>query len=88
MGIVTSIAIYFVIWWTVLFVILPIGARSQVEDGEVVLGTAHSAPTRFSLARVVRRTTLLATFVFVAFYVLTEVLGIGIDTFPHIVPGT
>ena len=28
-----AIAIYVVIWWTVLFAILPIGVRTQGEDG-------------------------------------------------------
>lgn len=88
MGIVTAIAIYFVIWWTVLFVILPIGMRSQVDEGEVVLGTAHSAPSRFAFGRIAFRTTVAASVVFALFYVATEVLGFGIDSFPHIVPGT
>ena len=88
MGIVTSVAIYFVIWWTVLFVVLPIGMRSQVDEGEVILGTAHSAPARFSLAKIALRTTIAASLLFALFYVGTEVLGFGIDSFPHIVPGT
>ena len=41
-----AIAIYVVIWWTVLFAILPIGVRTQGEDGAVVPGTPESAPTR------------------------------------------
>ncbi|WP_061935631.1 DUF1467 family protein [Aureimonas sp. AU22] len=88
MGILTAVAIYFVIWWTVLFVVLPIRMRSQVDEGEIVLGSAHSAPARFSLARVAFYNTLLATAVFALFYVVTEVWGIGPNSFPHIVPGT
>ena len=30
----TGFAIYFVIWWIVLFLTLPFGVRSQHEDGE------------------------------------------------------
>ena len=30
----TGLAIYFVLWWLVLFVTLPFGVRSQHEDGE------------------------------------------------------
>ena len=88
MGVVTGIAIYFVIWWTVLFIVLPIGMRSQIDEDDVILGTAHSAPAKFSLRRVVARTTILATSVFLSFYVATEVLGLGLDNFPRIVPGT
>ena len=32
----TAFAIYFVIWWIVLFLTLPFGVRSQHEDGEGV----------------------------------------------------
>ena len=30
----TAFAIYFVMWWIVLFLTLPFGVRSQHEDGE------------------------------------------------------
>ena len=36
----TALAIYFVLWWVVLFVTLPFGVRSQHEDGEGAPGTA------------------------------------------------
>ena len=35
----TALAIYFVLWWVVLFVTLPFGVRSQHEDGEGAPGT-------------------------------------------------
>ena len=88
MGILTAIAIYFVIWWTVLFLVLPIRMRSQADEGDIVLGTAHSAPAQFSLARTAFFNTLLAPAVFALFYLVTEVWGIGPGSFPHIVPGT
>src|SRR5258708_10959638 len=44
----TAFAIYFVLWWLVLFVTLPFGVRSQHEDGEgagqVIPGTDPGAP--------------------------------------------
>jgi len=39
----TAFAIYFVLWWIVLFVTLPFGVRSQHEDGESVPGTIRRA---------------------------------------------
>ena len=30
-----GLAVYFVIWWTVLFAVLPFGVRSQAEAGSV-----------------------------------------------------
>ena len=60
MSVPFAIAIYVVIWWTVLFAILPIGVRTQGEDGAIVPGTPESAPTRPRLVRVVLLTTLVS----------------------------
>jgi hypothetical protein len=43
-SIATAFAIYFVLWWVVLFLTLPFGVRSQHEDGESVAGTDPGAP--------------------------------------------
>jgi predicted secreted protein len=59
-----AIAIYVVIWWTVLFAILPIGVRTQGEDGAIVPGTPESAPARPRLLRVVLLTTIVSALVF------------------------
>jgi predicted secreted protein len=64
MSVPFAIAIYVVIWWTVLFAILPIGVRTQGEDGTIVPGTPESAPTRPRLVRVVVITTLVSALVF------------------------
>ena len=64
MSVPFAIAVYVVIWWTVLFAILPIGVRTQGEDGAVVPGTPASAPTRPRLVRVVLLTTAVSCFVF------------------------
>jgi predicted secreted protein len=63
-----AIAIYLVIWWTVLFAVLPIGVRTQGEDGAVVPGTPESAPTRPRLVRVAVITTLVSALVFAALW--------------------
>ena len=39
MTLATAIAIYFIIWWVVLFAVLPFGVRSQEESGAVEPGT-------------------------------------------------
>ena len=44
MSIATAIAIYFIIWWVVLFAVLPFGVRSQEESGAVSEGTDPGAP--------------------------------------------
>jgi predicted secreted protein len=68
MSISFAIAIYVVIWWTVLFAILPIGVRTQGEDGLVVPGTPESAPTRPRLLRIVVLTTLVSALVFASLW--------------------
>ncbi len=59
-----SLALYFIIWWTVLFAILPIGVRSQAESGDVTAGTDPGAPTRPDLLRKALWTTLVSAVVF------------------------
>lgn len=64
MSFALSVAVYFIIWWTVLFAVLPIGVRTQGEAGEVVPGTPASAPTAPRLLRIVALNTLVSSVVF------------------------
>lgn len=65
-----AIAVYFIIWWTVLFAVLPIGVRTQAEDGTIVPGTPESAPSAPRLLRVVFLTTVISAAVFAALWAL------------------
>ena len=64
MSLATAIAIYFIIWWTVLFAILPWGIRSQHEAGPVVPGTDPGAPTIAGMGKRLVWTTLVSAVVF------------------------
>lgn len=44
MALTTWLAVYFVVWWIVLFAVLPWGVRSQHEAGDVVPGSDPGAP--------------------------------------------
>ncbi|MGG2477915.1 DUF1467 family protein, partial [Rhizobium sp. BR5] len=46
MPLLSVFAVYFIVWWTVLFIVLPIGLRTQDDEGDVALGTVASAPSR------------------------------------------
>jgi len=73
MSITTAIAIFFVVWWLSLFVVLPFGVRSQHEEGEFAPGTDPGAPILPRIAAKLVWTTLVAAVVFVlgtAFYKL------------------
>ena len=75
-----AIAIYLIIWWTVLFAVLPIGVRTQGEDGVIVPGTPESAPTAPRLLRVVVLTTVISAIVFAVFWALVRygVVDLGV----------
>jgi predicted secreted protein len=88
MSLATAIAIYFIIWWTVLFAVLPWGVRSQHEDGAISPGSDPGAPAIPQLRRKLTWTTIVAALVFVLWYVvytyrlvtlddLAQMLGIG-----------
>jgi predicted secreted protein len=64
MSLSLAIAIYVILWWTVLFAVLPIGVRTQGEDGSVVPGTPESAPATPRLLRVILLTTLISALLF------------------------
>jgi predicted secreted protein len=62
----TGFAIYFVLWWVVLFVTLPFGVRSQHEDGEGAPGTDPGAPVASRMGRKLIWTTLLSVVIYAA----------------------
>lgn len=64
MTIVSALAVYFVIWWTVLFAVLPFGVRSQADAGEVTQGTEPGAPAVPGLLRKAAITSVIAAIVF------------------------
>jgi predicted secreted protein len=44
MSLATYLAIYGISWWLALFMVLPLGVKSQEEAGEVTPGTEPGAP--------------------------------------------
>lgn len=64
----TMLAIYFIVWWVVFFMVLPWGVRSQEEKAEVVLGSDPGAPAVHGLKAKLAWTTVVSGFVFGAFY--------------------
>jgi predicted secreted protein len=67
-----AIAIYFTMWWIVLFAILPWGVRSQHEDGDVVAGTDPGAPVAPRLVMKAVATTIVTTILFAGLWVFME----------------
>ena len=78
-----AIAIYVVIWWTVLFAMLPIGVRTSEEAGEKTSpGTAESAPHLPNLLPKMVATTVVSSIVFAALYVIIVDHLITLDQIP------
>jgi predicted secreted protein len=76
-------AIYLIIWWTVLFAILPFGVRTHEEMGEeAVPGAAESAPHTPHLFRKVVATTIVSSIVFAVVYVIIAGPVITLDDIP------
>jgi predicted secreted protein len=75
----TSVAIFFIIWWVVLFTVLPWRIRSQAETGDVVPGSDPGAPALPKLKSKLVWTTLVAAIVFAAFQVIYRYRLVGLD---------
>jgi predicted secreted protein len=61
MSVSTAFAVYFILWWLSLFVVLPWGVRSQHESGEVSPGTEPGAPMLPRIAAKLMWTTVVAS---------------------------
>lgn len=79
MSIVSALVLLAVVWFLVLFVVLPIRLETQGDVGERVEGTHAGSPaTGFSMKRKIRMTTIWAVPIWA---VLTAVIlwgGIGV----------
>jgi len=69
MGWATGIMVYFVIWWTILFCILPLGVRKAENPGR---GEERGAPERPELLRKAIITTIVSGVLWLAFYGLYQ----------------
>ena len=79
-----AIAIYVIIWWIVLFAMLPIGVRSQGEEGEIAPGTEEGAPQQPRLLAKMLATTVVASIVFAVVYAIIAHKLIALDDIPFL----
>ncbi|HEX8662647.1 MAG TPA: DUF1467 family protein [Beijerinckiaceae bacterium] len=71
-----AVSLYFVIWWISLFAVLPFGAQSQAEAGEVVRGSDPGAPAAPRLVEKAVWTTVVAAPILVAVAWLLPLAGL------------
>ena len=81
-GIVNGLVVFTLIWWVLLFTMLPIGVTSQQEDGDVVAGSEPGAPTRTNLAKKLWWTTALTSVIWIGYFVLMH-SGVLAQLTPH-----
>ncbi len=70
-----GIAIYFTIWWIVLFAVLPFGVRSQHEGVDYAAGTDPGAPIKPHILLKAAATTVVSAVLFSMLWVYMEHFG-------------
>ena len=79
MSLTLAAALYFIIWWVVLFAVLPWGVRTQGDAGEVVQGTIESAPVKPPFLKIIATTTIVAAIVLLGVWYAMKVRLIPLD---------
>ncbi len=83
MGPIWTISVYFVVWWTALFAILPLGSRSHSEAGTHVSdGGDPGAPVNPNLKKKVFTTTWVAAVITAMIWVVMQYGLIPIPQLP------
>ncbi len=78
MAITSAIVLFAVVWFIVMFIVLPIGRRTQGDDGEVVPGTQAGAPVNFNLRRTMMIVTAIALVIWaiICAVIISELISI------------
>lgn len=84
MTIFTGIAIYLIIWWTVLFAVLPLGGKTYISEGiePPVKGMDPGAPIEPRLKYKFVLTTLIAAVVWVLVWACIQFNWIKLPDIP------
>jgi len=80
-GLGSAIAIYFIIWWLSLFVVLPWRVKTQQDQGNVAQGTDPGAPAVSHIGLKMAVTSVVAA-VFFALFIALMHSGLTLDMFP------
>ena len=75
MSIPMAIAVFFTIWWIVLFAVLPFGVRSQHEGVDYAGGTDPGAPIAPRLLMKASVTTVISAIIFALLWSFMHYFG-------------
>ena len=67
MNIVTGAAIYFIVWWITLFVVLPFGVQRETN---VLQGNDPGAPTKHRILMKMAINTIIAAILWMIIYLI------------------
>ena len=81
MSVMSAIALYGILWFLTMFIVLPIRLKTQGDAGQVVPGTHASAPADIQMWAKMKLVTLIAA---VAFVVVATIIWSEIITFDMI----
>jgi len=83
MGLLTGIAIYLTIWWTVLFAVLPLGTKTYAESGiKVTDGGDPGAPVDPKLKKKFITTTWVAAVLWILLWLVIRFNLISLPQMP------
>ena len=68
MTLTSGLAIYVIIWWLILFMVLPFGAKAKINAVNIEEGQDAGAPAKPMMLKKLLATTLISLVVFAAFY--------------------
>ncbi len=68
MSLTSGIAIYLIIWWLVIFMVLPFGAKTKIDANNIEEGMDAGAPKKANMLKKVLATTVISLVIFGLFY--------------------
>jgi len=71
MSITGSIVVFIILWWLILFMILPRNINAQQEKRSIIEGTDPGAPSNPNIFKKLVLTTVIASLLFAIIFVLT-----------------
>jgi predicted secreted protein len=78
----TNAAIFLIIWWTILFAILPLGTTSRAEAGLPNDGSDPGAPVDPKLKKKFITTTWVSVLIFAAMFVVVHFKLVDVTRLP------
>tara|TARA_B100000963_G_scaffold357355_1_gene379345 strand:- start:17184 stop:17435 length:252 start_codon:yes stop_codon:yes gene_type:complete len=70
MSLLGSVVIFVILWWLILFMILPRNINSQKNQGYIVEGTDPGAPSNPNIIKKLVLTTIITSILFAIIYFL------------------